>query len=163
MPVGTLEALVALDVDKERAVALLLKSDVLDVAKLDSFVVSEEVILETIDETTEFFVLVTISEALAMVELLSDGALELARLEEIDEASEEVISDQTDGSGDAVKLIDADGEVVTVELLPNITLDLLKLEEVDEVLEVAILELLDETLDSSELDAADVVVETVEL
>ena len=36
VPVGTLEALVALDVDKERAVALLLKSDVLDVAKLDS-------------------------------------------------------------------------------------------------------------------------------
>ena len=71
--VGMLEVFVVLDVDKEWVVVLLFKSDVLDVVKLDLFVVLEEVILEIIDEMIEFFVLVIISEVFVMVELLLDG------------------------------------------------------------------------------------------
>lgn len=162
MTVGTLKILAVLVSDEERTVALLLKNDALDVAKLEVFVASEGVILGTIDETLEVFVLLAISEALVTVEL-SDDALELVRLEEIDEASEKAILDRDDGSLEALKLIDVNAELATVELLTNGALDLVKPAEADEVLEFAKPELLDEASEVRELGVADGMVETVEL
>ena len=104
-----------------------------------------------------------IRDRLVTVGLLSDDALELVRLEEIDEASEKAILDRADGSWEALKLIDVNAELATVELLTNGALDLVKPAEADEVLELAKLELLDEASEVSELDVADGMVETVKL